>query len=84
MIKIESVSTLEKIKEWEIWEKEPVTYSHFYDKNESFYFLQGLAEITVKDGQTYTIKKGDFVTIDAGTDTTWVIKETVRKHFLFF
>ncbi len=84
MIKVESVCDLEKVKEWEVWEKEPITYSHYYDKNESFYFLQGVAEITVENGDTYIIKKDDFVTIDAGTQTTWVIKETVRKHFLFF
>ena len=84
MIKVESVCDLEKVKKWEVWEKEPITYSHYYDKNESFYFLQGVAEITVENGDTYIIKKDDFVTIDAGTQTTWVIKETVRKHFLFF
>ncbi|MEL0638602.1 MULTISPECIES: cupin domain-containing protein [Marinomonas] len=86
MIKIEepTVLQLEEVKAWEIWEKEPITYSHYYDKNESFYFLQGVAEIELKDGDTYTVKAGDFVTISAGSQTTWVIKETVRKHFLFF
>ncbi|MEL0614260.1 cupin domain-containing protein [Marinomonas arenicola] len=86
MLKIESIinKDLEKVTKWEIWEKEPTTYSHYYDKNESFYFLQGVAEITIKDGETFKIVKGDFVTIDSGTETTWVIKEKVRKHFLFF
>ncbi|MEL0638604.1 MULTISPECIES: cupin domain-containing protein [Marinomonas] len=86
MIKIEKPTPLqlEKAQSWEIWEKEPISYSHYYDKNESFYFLQGVAEIELKGGDTYTVKAGDFVTIDAGDQTNWVIKETVRKHFLFF
>ena len=86
MIKVEkpTVLQLEDVKSWEVWEKEPVTFSHYYDKNESFYFLQGVAEIELEGGDTYRVTEGDFVTISAGSKTTWVIKETVRKHFLFF
>lgn len=86
MIKIEipSDSRIEEVQEWDVWEKEPTAFEHFYEKNESFYFLQGEAEITDQHGRLHCIKKGDFVTIDKGADTTWVVKEKVKKHFMFF
>lgn len=86
MIKIEKPSNerLEEIKTWDIWKKEPSEFSHYYEENECFYFLQGQADIADKHGNITHVNKGDLVTIDKGEDTVWTVRETVRKHFLFF
>jgi len=86
MIKIESASEerLQEIEAWEIWEKEPTSFGHFYEKGESFYFLEGLADITDQYGNIFRVRAGDLVTIDKGSNTTWVVREKVKKHFLFF
>lgn len=86
MIKVErpSEERLQEIKTWDIWEKEPSEFPHYYEESEYFYFLQGQAEIADKNGKITHVKKGDLVTIDKGEDTFWTVRETVRKHFLFF
>ena len=86
-ISIEQLSKdarLEKgVATWDIWEKEPSTFPYEYDSEEQFYIDKGDAVLTTEAGESYHIKKGDFVTIPKGFSCTWTINKTVKKHYRF-
>ncbi len=50
--------------------------------DEIFVILSGSAEIDFKDGPTLTVGPGDVVQLQAGDQTTWNVKESLRKFWV--
>ena len=51
----------------------------------SFYLLAGQVTVTPWYArEKVTFRKGDFVTIPAGTYCTWDVSEAVQTHYKFF
>lgn len=69
--------------DWPIWEKEVSRFDWYYDSIEECYFLEGMVEVTAKDGKKASFGKGDFVTFPKGLGCAWDIKEAVKKHYNF-
>lgn len=71
------------VTNWPIWEKETSSFEWHYDEKEVCYFLEGEAEVSLADGGTVRIQKGDLVTFPQGLSCKWHIKKKVRKHYNF-
>lgn len=71
------------IKRWGVWEKEPSTFDWSYDEKETFYVLEGEAEVETSEGTKISFSEGDLVTFPAGVDCTWNVKRAIRKHYKF-
>ena len=71
------------VKTWGIWEKEPSKFDWYYDSTETFYVLEGEADVETKAGDKISFKEGDMVTFPQGIDCTWNIKRKIRKHYKF-
>ena len=50
--------------------------------DEIFVILSGSAEIEFKDGPTLIVGPGDVVQLQAGDQTTWNVKEPLRKFWV--
>ena len=73
---------IEKAKKWPMWEKEESVFDWYYDKEETFYVLEG--EVTVTwDGEQISFGVNDLVTFPKGLKCTWHIKKKIRKHYTF-
>ena len=83
IIKNPSQEQLEGVRDWPIWEKEASEFPWHYDMQETCYFLEGDVVVTLEDGTTYEMGRGDLVTFERGLDCHWNIKEAVRKHYDF-
>jgi len=64
-----------------IWECTPGTFTWDYTWDETAYFFEGKFTITDEGGDTVSLGAGDLSFVRAGTRSTWVITETVRKAF---
>ncbi len=90
MVKFEKKElSLEEAKEegitnWGTWESPPPPgFDWEYDSKETFYVLDGEAEID-SDGDKISFKKGDLVTVYPETGKCyWTVKSKIRKHFKF-
>ncbi|MDQ0454937.1 cupin domain-containing protein [Rhizobium paknamense] len=66
-----------------IWEATPgLTHSIKGERFEFCTILEGLVEITEKNGETYTYKAGDSFVMKPGFVGTWRTIETVRKIYV--
>jgi uncharacterized cupin superfamily protein len=70
------------VKGWGTWEKEPSEFEWDYTDEEHCYVIEGRAEIRTDEG-TVHIGKGDFVVFPRGLKCTWVVKESLKKHYRF-
>ncbi len=88
MVKFEkhkpSKEELEKlnISDWGIWTKEISTFEWEYDTPETFYVLEGEAEIVSGD-EKLTFEPGDLVTCHSGVKCVWNVKKPIKKHYYF-
>ncbi len=64
-----------------LWEHS-VGVSSDVEVDEIFVILSGSAEIDFKDGPTLTVGPGDVVQLQAGDQTTWNVKEPLRKFWV--
>jgi uncharacterized cupin superfamily protein len=62
------------IDRWGLWEEDPATFEKHQSSSETFYVLEGEAEVKTKDGNTVSFKEGDLVTIPEGVDCRWHVK----------
>jgi hypothetical protein len=67
---------------WGTWEKEPSEFAWDYTDEEHCYVIEGSAEIHTDEG-TVRIGKGDYVVFPRGLKCTWVVKESLTKHYCF-
>jgi uncharacterized cupin superfamily protein len=51
--------------------------------DDQVYVLAGVAEVHSSDGETLTLRAGDFISIPKGVATTWNIKETFHGLFTY-
>ncbi|MFP4378749.1 MAG: cupin domain-containing protein [Spirochaetales bacterium] len=71
------------ILEWPRSERSVARFSWHYDATEVAYIEQGSARIETEDGNI-EIESGDLVTLPAGLDCTWVIRETLIKRYKIY
>lgn len=78
--------TNEEIKQtenWDFWSKEPSEFPWTYSENEICYIIEGKAEVIAENGETISLKKGDWVSFEKGLNCTWKITEEIRKKYIF-
>ena len=70
------------VKNWGIWKKEVSEFPWEYDSKETFFVLEGEAEI-VSEGEKVSFGPGDLVTCHSGVQCTWKITKPIKKHYRF-
>ncbi len=78
----------EKLKElgvfnWPIWEKEVSEFDWYYSESETFYVLEGEAEVELEDGEKVRFGSGDLVTFEKGVKCRWKVLKPIKKHYHF-
>lgn len=63
------------------WEATPGTYRAEYKGFEFVHLIAGRITITPDGGAPVEMRPGDAFVVEPGFTGTWVIHETVRKHF---
>ncbi len=66
-----------------IWECAPCSFTWEYTWDETIYLIEGRIRITDETGSTTEVVPGDLIFVPAGTKSTWVITEHVRKAYHF-
>ena len=69
------------IKNWPIWECEPINFLWNYNEKEICLIIAGEANIKIDGGESYFIKAGDLVEFPKGLSCEWQIVKTIKKHF---
>ena len=64
-----------------IWEITPGTVKDV-EKDEAFVVLSGEGTITFADGEVVELGPGSLVKLNAGEETTWEIRSTLRKVYV--
>lgn len=64
-----------------VWEH-PVGTSTDVEQDEVFVVLSGSGRVELPDGSTMTLRPGTVGVLAAGTPTTWIIDEPLRKVWL--
>ena len=87
-IKIDSNPSQETLNrlgvfQWPIWTKEKSIFTWTYDQEETCFFLEGIVQVTLQNGQNVEIKKGNLVIFPKGLSCTWRILSDVKKHYKF-
>jgi uncharacterized protein len=67
---------------WPIWQKEESEFPYQYGEEETFYVVEGKAQVTTQEGTT-EFGKGDAVVMPRGLSCTWKIIEPIKKHYKF-
>ncbi len=70
------------VRNWGVWSKEVSSFQWEYDTQETFYVLEGEAEIS-SENEKITFKEGDLVTCHAGLKCMWDVKRPLKKHYRF-
>ena len=87
MVKFEKKLTKEELQQlgvesWDVWTKEVSDFDWEYDEKETFYVLEGEAEIE-SDDEKITFSSGDLVTCYPGTKCVWHVKKPIKKRYKF-
>ena len=61
------------IENWPIWTKEKSIFDWHYDTIEECYILDGRVKIHTENGESFELKKGDFVTFEEGLSCRWEV-----------
>ena len=64
-----------------VWEMTPGTATDV-EVDEVFVVLSGSATVTFADGEQVELVPGTVVRLRAGEQTTWVVRETLRKIYV--
>ena len=70
------------VETWGIWTKDISAFPWEYDEQETFYVLEGEAEVVSEDDKI-TFGPGDLVTCHAGVKCQWKIIKPIKKRYLF-
>jgi len=70
------------VNEWGIWTKEVSEFPWEYDSKETFFVLEGEAEID-SEGEKISFGPGDLVICHSGLKCTWKVKKPIKKHYRF-
>ena len=70
------------VDQWGIWTKEVSEFPWEYDEKETFYVLEGEAEVSSGD-EKVSFQAGDLVTCHAGVKCTWNIRKPIKKRYHF-
>jgi uncharacterized protein len=62
-----------------VWEMSPGTAT---EVDEVFVVLSGSATVTFEDGEELELAPGSVVRLRSGEQTTWVVRETIRKIYV--
>jgi uncharacterized protein len=65
---------------WPVSRRGVSRYAWHYDTTETCYLVSGLARIETEDGNV-EVEAGDLVTLPAGLDCVWDIREPIAKHY---
>jgi uncharacterized cupin superfamily protein len=65
---------------WPTWKDGVGTRQLDYDAAEKSYFLDGSATLSMSDGTSVNVEKGDLVIIPAGK-CQWIVHQLVRRHY---
>lgn len=73
-----------RIKEWSVWTSPaPPGFDWEYDDKETFFILEGEAEI-ISGEDKISFGPGDLVVVYPETKKChWTVKKTIRKHYKF-
>ena len=69
------------VKSWPVWEKEPSEFDWYYDEDETFYVIEGEAEVELDDGTKVRFSEGDLVTFKKGVSCKWRVLRYIRKYY---
>ncbi|HYH73943.1 MAG TPA: cupin domain-containing protein [Nocardioides sp.] len=64
-----------------VWEMSPGTATDV-EVDEVFVVLSGSATVTFQDGEELELAPGSVVRLRSGEQTTWVVRETIRKIYV--
>jgi uncharacterized cupin superfamily protein len=64
-----------------VWEMSPGTATDV-EVDEVFVDLSGSATVTFEDGEELELAPGSVVRLRSGEQTTWVVRETIRKIYV--
>ncbi len=78
MVSVESSDAVVRCGQWSCT---PCKFRWDYDCDEFVLLLEGEAEISTEQGDSYTIRAGDMVHFPKGLKATWEVRKTVRKVF---
>lgn len=84
-IQVERQATAARLNElgvhgWPTWKDGVGTRELDYDAAEKSYLLDGSATLSMPDGESCNVEKGDLVIIPAGK-CIWVVHQQVRRHY---
>lgn len=83
-VSVESISPDEArargILQWPVSKRRVSRYSWHYDATEVCYLVSGQARIETEDGNV-EVESGDLVTLPAGLDCVWDVREPLAKHY---
>lgn len=84
-IQVERQATAARLNElgvhgWPTWKDSVGTRELDYDAAERSYLLDGSATLSMQDGTSCNVEKGDLVIIPAGK-CLWVVHQQVRRHY---
>jgi uncharacterized cupin superfamily protein len=65
---------------WPVSRRGVSRYSWRYDATEVCYLVTGQARIETEDGNV-EVESGDLITLPAGLECTWDIREPIAKHY---
>jgi hypothetical protein len=88
MVKFEKKKPTQKeldelgVNEWGTWTKEVSEFPWEYDSKETFYVLEGEAEIDSEE-EKISFGPGDLVTCYPGLKCTWKVNKPIKKHYRF-
>ena len=88
MVKFEKQKPTQKeleelgVNEWGTWTKEVSEFPWEYDSKETFYVLEGEAEID-SEGENISFGPGGLITSFFTSIYSWKVKKPIKKHYRF-
>lgn len=78
-----SEEQIKQTQSWGTWSCGVSRFNWTYSDKETCYILEGMVEVTNKNGKVFSFKKGDWVIFPQGMSCVWDVKEAVKKHYKF-
>ena len=78
-----SEDTKRKIVGWHTWECKSAEFKYDCDRTISLFIYQGTALLTFAHGEKVDLQAGDFLTIESGTHSLWVISEPLLNSYMY-
>ena len=70
------------VETWGVWTKEISEFPWEYDEMETFFVLEGEAEVS-SGKDKIRFQPGDLVTMHKGVKCTWNVRKPIKKRYYF-